>query len=143
MPWIVRLALIAAVLALSAGIVYVGVRGFGVVVGGVGSTLSGFVKEVVSENVSLIATDENPGYTRLHQKDGFPHETVQHTNDEYVRGVVHTQNLDSFWSLLKRGIMGSYHKVSRGYLPLYLNEFSFRHNHRNDPDIFDAVLAGC
>ena len=106
-------------------------------------TLSGFVKEVVSENVSLIATDENPGYTRLHQKDGFPHETVQHTNDEYVRGVVHTQNLDSFWSLLKRGIMGSYHKVSRSYLPLYLNEFSFRHNHRNDPDIFDAVLAGC
>jgi hypothetical protein len=91
----------------------------------------------------LIATDENPGYTHLHQRDGLPHETVNHAREEYVRGVVHTQNLDSFWSLLKRGIMGSYHKVSAGYLPLYLNEFSYRHNHRNDPDIFDAVLAGC
>jgi transposase-like protein len=106
-------------------------------------TLSAFVKETVSDKVSLIATDENPRYHRLSHKDGFPHETVNHSRDEYVRGVVHTQNLDSFWSLLKRGIMGSYHKVSWGYLPLYLNEFSFRHNHRNDPDMFEAVLAGC
>jgi hypothetical protein len=106
-------------------------------------TLGGFVRQVVADDVSLIATDENPGYTHLHQKDGYPHESVNHSRGEYVRGVVHTANLDAFWSLLKRGIMGSYHKVSKDYLPLYLNEFSFRHNHRKDPNLFDAVLAGC
>jgi hypothetical protein len=60
-----------------------------------------------------------------------------------VRGNVHTQNLDSFWSLLKRGIMGSYHQVSKKYLPLYVAEFSFRHNHRADADVFGALIAGC
>lgn len=105
--------------------------------------LSRFVKRSVDPAVELIATDENAAYHRLSHKDGFPHETVNHAENEYVRGVVHTANLDSFWSLLKRGIMGSYHKVSATHLPLYLNEFSWRHNHRNDPDIFYSVLAGC
>jgi transposase-like protein len=72
----------------------------------------------------------------------FPHEKVAHSGKgEYVRGQVHTQNLDSFWSLIKRGIMGSFHHVSKGYLPLYVNEFSFRHNHREDPDMFASVVA--
>ena len=66
-----------------------------------------------------------------------------HSRGEYVRGNVHTANLDSFWSLLKRGIVGTYHKVSRNHLPLYLNEFSWRHNHRNDDDSFRALIAGC
>jgi hypothetical protein len=60
-----------------------------------------------------------------------------------VRGEVHTQNIESFWSLLKRGIMGTYHNVSKKYLPLYLAEFSFRHNNRKNPDIFRAILAEC
>jgi transposase-like protein len=68
---------------------------------------------------------------------------VKHSAGEYVRGEVHTANLDAFWSLVKRGIMGTFHNVSRTHLPLYLNEFSFRHNHRNDPNMFEAVLAGC
>jgi transposase-like protein len=106
------------------------------------ATLQGFVAETVSEEVSLVATDEYPGYRKLGAM-GYPHETVHHAGGEYVRGNVHTANLDSFWSLLKRGIMGSFHHVSKDYLPLYLNEFSFRHNNRNNPDIFDAVLAGC
>jgi hypothetical protein len=105
-------------------------------------TMTGFVAQTVSENVSLIATDQSAGYQRL-LRLGFPHETVNHAKGEYVRGVVHTANLDSFWSLLKRGIMGQFHKVSWRYLPLYLNEFSFRHNHRKDADIFGAVCAGC
>ena len=74
---------------------------------------------------------------------GYPHDTVKHGKEEYVRGNVHTQNLDSFWSLLKRGIVGTFHKVSKNHLPLYLNEFSWRFNHRNDPEIFRALLAGC
>jgi hypothetical protein len=57
--------------------------------------------------------------------------------------VVHTQNIDPFSRLLKRGIMGSYHQVSPRYLPLYLNEFTSRHNDRKDPDMFGEIVAGC
>jgi transposase-like protein len=107
-----------------------------------GVALRNFVRKTVSDEVSLIATDAHPGYRGL-SKMGYPHESVNHQRGEYVRGVVHTSHLDSFWSLLKRGIVGNYHKVSKDYLPLYLNEFAWRHNNRNNPDIFDAVLAGC
>ena len=69
--------------------------------------------------------------------------SVNHSKDEYVRGVVHTANIDSFWSLLKRGIMGSFHHVSKKYLPLYMNEFSFRFNNRHNPDMFGTAIAGC
>jgi hypothetical protein len=100
------------------------------------------VTRTVSDRVSLVATDEHKGYARL-DRIGYKHETVNHAHGEYVRGSVHTANLDSFWSLLKRGIVGTFHKVSATHLPLYLNEFSYRHNHRDDPNIFDAVLAGC
>ena len=51
--------------------------------------------------------------------------------------------MENFWSLLKRGIVGTYHKVSKDYLPLYLNEFQVRFNERKNPDIFYKVLAGC
>ena len=74
---------------------------------------------------------------------GIPHESVSHAKGEYVRGNVHTANLDSFWSLLKRGVIGTYHKVSKDYLPLYLAEFSYRHNNRQNPDIFGDVIAEC
>jgi transposase-like protein len=100
-----------------------------------------FVRNVISNNVSLVATDEAHHYRHL-DKD-LPHDTVTHGKEEYVRGRVHTQNIESFWSLLKRGIIGNYHKVSKKYLPLYLNEFTFRFNHRNDKDIFDAIISGC
>ena len=90
----------------------------------------------------LIATDQYTGYARL-KRLGYRHETVNHRRGEYVRGRVHTANLDSFWSLLKRGVMGTFHQVSKAYLPLYLNEFAFRHNHRHDTDVFAQVIAGC
>ncbi len=100
-----------------------------------------FVRNVVSRNVSLVATDEATHYRHL--GDHVPHETVVHSKEEYVRGRVHTQSIESFWSLLKRGIIGSYHKVSKKYLPLYLNEFTFRFNNRKNPDIFDDIIARC
>jgi transposase-like protein len=107
-------------------------------------TMHGFVQEVVSDEVSLVATDDHHGYRGLY-KMGYPHESVTHAHGEYVRGNVHTANLDSFWSLLKRGVMGTYHKVSWSYLPLYLNEFSFRHNRRGhlNAHTFDRVLESC
>lgn len=104
-------------------------------------TLSNFVRQTVSDKVSLLATDDFTGYSRL--KREFPHETVNHTSGEYVRGNVHTSNLDSFWSLLKRGVMGTFHQVSKAYLPLYLAEFSYRHNNRKNANIFNDVIAGC
>jgi hypothetical protein len=104
-------------------------------------TLNNFVRQAVSSNVSLVATDEHPSYARL--KREYPHQVVNHKRGEYVRGNVHTANLDSFWSLLKRGVMGTFHNVSKEYLPLYLAEFSFRHNNRKNADIFNSVVAGC
>jgi hypothetical protein len=104
-------------------------------------TLDGFVRQVVSEKVSLIATDKHSGYRNL--KDTFEHGVVQHSSGRYVDGVVHTQTIDGFWSLLKRGIMGSFHKVIRKYLPLYVAEFEFRYNNRDNPMIFETAIAGC
>ncbi len=104
------------------------------------ATLEGFVDRTVSDRVSLVATDELQTYKRLGRKR--PHDFVNHSAGEYVRGEVHTCTIDSFWSLIKRGIMGSFHHVSKTYLPLYLNEFSFRHNNRKNDDIFSAVVAG-
>jgi len=106
------------------------------------ATLQGFVQETVCDKVKLVATDEYVGYKHLRGL-GYPHETVSHFTGEYVRGNVHTANLDSFWSLLKRGIIGTYHNVSKKYLPLYLAEFQFRHNNRKNPDMFGAAIAGC
>lgn len=103
-------------------------------------TLQGFVRETVADGVIVVATDEHQGYHGL-PKLGIPHRSVSHATGEYVRGSIHTANIDSFWSLLKRGIVGSYHQVSRQYLPLYLNEFTFRHNNRGNPDMFSTVVA--
>jgi transposase-like protein len=104
--------------------------------------MTNFVAETVSTNVSLVATDEHQGYKPL-ETAGYAHETVNHSSGEYVRGNVHTANLDNFWSMLKRGIVGTFHQVSKDHLPLYLNEFSWRYNHRHDPEIFRSILAGC
>jgi transposase-like protein len=105
-------------------------------------TMHEFVQDVVSTKVSLVATDDHHGYRALTAL-GYPHESVRHARGEFVRGNVHTAHLDSFWSLLKRGIMGTFHKVSRDHLGLYVNEFAWRHNNRHNPDIFHALLAGC
>jgi transposase-like protein len=102
-------------------------------------TLSTFVEQTVADKVTLVATDSYKGYTDL--RHFYPHEIVDHKSGEYVRGEVHTQSIESFWSLLKRGIVGTFHNVSREHLPLYLNEFTFRHNERNNPDIFARLIS--
>jgi transposase-like protein len=89
----------------------------------------------------LVATDEHSGYRLL--KWAMPHEVVTHSRGEYVRGETHTQNIDSFWALLKRVIIGTHHNVSKKYLPLYLAEFQFRFNNRKEADIFGKAIAGC
>jgi len=103
------------------------------------ATLQGFVRQTVAPDVDLLATDDNRSYEDLW--GSYPHESVNHSLGEYVRGAVHTGSIDSFWALLKRGIIGSFHKVSVDYLPLYINEFAFRFNNRQNADIFDTVVA--
>ena len=104
-------------------------------------TVDKFVAQAVGDKVSLFATDEGGQYVRLSKV--APHRFVTHGRGQYVDGVVHTQTIDGFWSLIKRGIMGSFHKVSRKYLPLYVAEFEWRYNNRNNPDIFGAAIARC
>ena len=89
-----------------------------------------FVNEAAAEKVDLVATDESGVYHRVNRYR--PHEFVTHGRGEYVRGLVHTQTIDGFWSLLKRGIIGTFHNVSKQYLPLYVAEFEFRYNERGN-----------
>lgn len=105
------------------------------------STLQGFVNEAVSNKVSLLCTDQWVGYKGL-DKD-YPHATVDHARRQYVVGAVHTQTIEGFWSIFKRGIVGSFHKVSAKYLPLYIAEFQFRYNNRFDDDIFGTAIERC
>ena len=99
-----------------------------------------FVRETVSNKVSLLATDEHQVYWGLKE---YPRESVKHRNEQYVVGAVHTNTIEGFWSIFKRGVVGTFHKVSAKYLPLYVAEFQFRYNNRMNPDIFDAAIAGC
>jgi transposase-like protein len=104
-------------------------------------TFEGFVREAVSTNVSLLATDEHSGYRRL--AGAYPHKAVRHQAGSYVVGAVHTNTLEGFWSILKRGVVGTFHKVSAKYLPLYVAEFEFRYNNRENDDIFGAAIKAC
>lgn len=95
-------------------------------------TLQAAIREYVDPNTHMM-TDENSAYKGL--KHWFSsHETVHHTSKEYARGNVHTNSAESFNSIIKRGIMGIYHNVSKKHLPRYLSEFVFRHNYRKVTD---------
>ncbi|MGB7127167.1 MAG: IS1595 family transposase [Methylovirgula sp.] len=105
------------------------------------STLTEFIREAVSTKVSLLCTDQWVGYKHLGKE--FPHATIDHARGQYVIGAVHTQTIEGFWSIFKRGVVGSFHKVSKKYLPLYVAEFQFRYNNRDKADIFGEAIKGC
>ena len=71
---------------------------------------------------AVVYTDEFTGYASLRRK----HETVAHSDGEYVRGAVSTNGIESFWALLRRGYTGTYHHMSRKHLQRYVNEFTGR-----------------
>jgi hypothetical protein len=103
--------------------------------------LARFIGEAVSDRVSLICTDQAPAYVHLSGK--YFHRSVDHSADQYVVGAVHTQTIEGFWSLVKRGMVGTFHKVSAKYLPLYVAEFQWRYNNRHNDDIFGAAISAC
>jgi transposase-like protein len=106
-----------------------------------GDILRGFVRETVSTKVSLLCTDQWIGYHGLDKE--YPHEVIHHNSGEYVVGAVHTNTIEGFWSIFKRGIIGTFHRVSPKYLPLYVAEFQFRYNNRQNADIFGEAIRGC
>ena len=96
-----------------------------------GNTLKGLVRREV-EGEAIIMTDAFPSYRGL-DKEFAAHGVVNH-DQEYVRGVIHTNFAESYFSLLKRGIVGAFHHISRQHMDLYLNEFDFRWNTRSLDD---------
>lgn len=104
------------------------------------AALTRFLTEAVSRKVSLLCTDQFRGYNGLNY--AYPHGIVNHSQGQYVVGAIHTNTIEGFWSLFKRGIMGAYHKISAKYLPLYVAEFQFRYNNRKNEDIFGAAVRG-
>ncbi len=101
------------------------------------------LKKILNEHVSpdaKIMTDEGMGYQGLKQ-DFADHQTVNHSKMEYVRGEAGTNTVEGYFSLLKRGLTGTYHHVSEHHLHRYLNEFNFRYNARNENDAARAMLA--
>jgi transposase len=97
-----------------------------------GSTLIPIVKAHVLPS-STVFTDEWKGYDGIdHMKGGYTHRRINHSEKVYVVGEIHTNTVEGFWSLIKRGIGGVYHSVSRKYLQSYLDEYSFRYNRRFD-----------
>ena len=101
-----------------------------------GKQLIAFIKETV-ESDSTIYSDEFKGYNQV-SKHGYKHERVDHTR-EFAYGSIHTNSIESFWAVLKRGIVGIYHHVSTKYLQLYVNEFAFRWNNRDSEDMFGLI----
>jgi transposase len=90
---------------------------------------------------TMIYTDEHPSYFSV-GKTGYQHRRIKHTARVYVDGDVHTQTIEGFWSLLKRGISGAYHSVSAKHLQTYVDEYTFRYNHRKDEaGMFAAFLT--
>ena len=106
-------------------------------------TLAKYIKENVSTDVDVMVTDEHPAYPKAMIAagvNGRKHKTVTHSKGEYVRGDIYTNTVESAFSLLKRGIMGTWHKLSAKHLAAYLDEVTFRFNNRKNPYLFRDTL---
>lgn len=98
-----------------------------------------FIHKHTKPDTEAIYTDEHPSYKGIADAD-TRHETVNHSAEEWVNGDVHTNTVESVWSLLKRSIIGSYHKVSVKHLDAYLNELEHRYNNRHNDYLFRDTL---
>jgi transposase-like protein len=102
-------------------------------------SVKGFLKDVVSDDAEAIFTDSHRSYRGIADHN-TRHEYVDHSRDEWVRGQVHTNTVESVWSLFDRSVIGSYHKLSVKHLPAYLDEAAFRWNNRHNPFLFRDTL---
>jgi transposase-like protein len=104
-----------------------------------GRTIAEFLERTVQKAGTLLVTDEWGGYKpvgrRFHQWAAINHKV------EYANGMVHTNTIEGFWSLLKRAWYGSHHHYSKGYMPLYVSEACYKYNHRRDSDGFRKLVG--
>jgi transposase-like protein len=96
------------------------------------------VRENISCTDAILITDEWSGYIKV--RTFMEHKTINHQVC-YADGEIHTNTIESFWGLLKRGIVGQYHKVTLRHLHQYITEFCYRFNHRKNPEIFNLTIA--
>jgi transposase-like protein len=100
-----------------------------------------FLDDVVGDDAEAVYTDSHRSYRGIGDHD-TRHEWVNHAAGEWVRGQIHTNTVESVWSLFDRSVIGAYHKLSVKHLPAYLDEFAFRFNNRDNPYLFrDTILA--
>jgi transposase-like protein len=105
------------------------------------ATIRGIIAGHVGEDVEVIMTDEAAIYPwALNKLPKEKHKTINHSK-EYAHGDIHTNTVESAFSLLKRGIVGTWHKVSAKHLPAYLDEMCFRFNNRKNPYLFRDTLT--
>ncbi|MFN0145014.1 MAG: IS1595 family transposase [Dehalococcoidia bacterium] len=104
-----------------------------------------FLGSVVDETeLDALYTDEHSAYDGFVEGRVGPdaiHDHVVHRNEEWVRGDVHTNGMESVWSLFKRSVVGSYHQLSEKHLDAYFDEFEWRFNNRDNPYLFRDTLT--
>lgn len=103
------------------------------------SSLHRFIKEKVDDKTEAIFTDDYEAYKGIEDAKTL-HATVKHREKEWVVGEVHTNTVEGVWSLLKRSVIGSYHKLSVKHLPAYLDEMEWRFNNRDNPYMFRDTM---
>ena len=98
-----------------------------------------FVRKNIDIATSILITDEYKAYDKMDKV--LPHYSINHSK-EYSNNVIHTNSIEGFWAILKRGIMGQFHWVSKKHLDLYIDEFCYRYNARNNDEsvVFDHTL---
>ena len=102
-------------------------------------TLHAFINGHIQPTTELVITDEYPAYRGIADAD-TKHAVVNHRRKDYVRGDIHTNTIENVWSLLKRSVAGSYHKVSEKHVDRYLDELEWRFNNRENPYLFRDTL---
>lgn len=98
-----------------------------------------FVKKNIDPNHTIVYSDSDREFSKIGEL--VEHKTVNH-NERFADGDIHTNRIEGFWSILKRGIHGQYHHISIEYLPMYLAEFQYKYNHKYDkaPETFEKAL---
>jgi transposase-like protein len=106
------------------------------------ATLAEFIRENVSNDVEVMVTDEWSAYPDAMRRTGMEtkHKTIQHKGGVYVDGNIYTNTVESAFSLLKRGIIGTWHRISAKHLQAYLDEMTFRFDRRKSDTIFLDTL---
>ena len=105
------------------------------------SRIEWFIDRFVDKSRAILMTDESPLYNRVSRK--MAHAVINHSVS-YVDGLIHTNGIEGFWSLVKRAWYGTHHSYSEKYMPLYIAEACWKYNNRGeDEGVFKRTLGAC